>query len=223
MFTFNGKRQVIRPTEPFAPFTDGILAIAATILVLQLEVPEHLGGGELRHALFEQWPTFLAVCIGYLWLAASWINTRRLRHMLRGMDHWATVLYLLMIFTIALIPFTMLALARTIEQPDFAVGVQVLAALSFCNGALVTSLLAYCAWRGLGNVHMSPSEWRSVVIPNYVLTGVDLLAIPLASVLSIVVLVYITADWLYALLPLFTDHVDRPAAGATLLEPVEDD
>ena len=224
LFTFNGREQAIRSTEPLALFTDGILAITATILVIQLEVSKNVGITGLRHALWDQWPTFAAVVIGYLWLAASWINTRRLRRMLCGMDHWATVLYLFTIFSITLIPFVMLGLARTISHPDFPVGVQLLACLSLANGILVNALLEYCRWRGLGTTPMTKAAWRAVRVPNFILTGCDVLAVLLAPIIPTVVIIYITADWLYALLPLFTDHEDHPANGADLIpQPVDDD
>ena len=127
LFTFRGSEQSVRATEPLVIFTDAILAIAATLLVFHLQIPADLRADSLRHALYHQWPTFVAIMVGYLWLAAAWLNTRRLRRMLRGVDHYATVLYLLMILTITLIPFMMLVLARTLGQPSFSVGVQVLA------------------------------------------------------------------------------------------------
>ena len=74
-------------TEPLVIFTDGILAIAATLLFFQLQIPADLRADSLRHALCHQWPTFVAIMVGYLWLAAAWLTTRRLRRMLRGVDH----------------------------------------------------------------------------------------------------------------------------------------
>ena len=61
-------------------------------------------------------------------------------------------------------------------------------------------------------------------VPNFILTGCDVLAVILAPIIPTVVIIYITADWLYALLPLFTDHEDHPANGADLIpQPVDDD
>jgi uncharacterized membrane protein len=210
LFTFRGSEQSVRATEPLVIFTDAILAISATALVLQLNIPQHLGPQELRHVLFSQWQIFLAILLGYLFLAASWLNTRRLRRMLRGVDHYATVLYLFLILTITLIPFMMLVLARTLGQPDFSVGVQTLASLSFVDGVFATALLQYASWRGLGGVHMTEKAWREVLVPNYILTSLDLVAIFVAHWLPWPVLIFITADWLYALLPLFTDRVRFP-------------
>ncbi len=217
LFTFRGSEQSVRATEPLVIFTDAILAIAATLLVFQLQIPADLRADSLRHALYHQWPTFVAIMVGYLWLAAAWLNTRRLRRMLRGVDHYATVLYLLMILTITLIPFMMLVLARTLGQPSFSVGVQVLAVLSFLDGVIVCGLLKYCSWRGLGSSAMDALAWHDVLLPNYILTALDLVSVVLAHWAPWPVFIFITADWLYALLPLFTDR--DPAAASTNRRP----
>jgi uncharacterized membrane protein len=210
LFTFRASEQSVRATEPLVIFTDAILSIAATVLVFQLSIPSHLGPQALRRILIGEWPTFAAIFVGYLFLASSWLNTRRLRRMLRGVDHYATVLYLIMILTIAFIPFMMLVLARSFGQPDFSVGVQVLAGISFVDGVFATGLLQYCSWRGLGGPHMSAQAWKEVLVPNYILTALDLVSIFAAHWAPWPVLVFITADWLYALLPLFTDRIGFP-------------
>ncbi len=214
IFAFRPSEQGIRATEPLVVFTDAILAIASTLLVFYLEIPADLGPHGLSRVLLGLRTTFYAVVLGYLWLAASWINTRRLRRMLRGIDHYATVLYLLMIFTIAMIPFAMLALARTLGQPDFYLGVQILAGLSLADGVFVVALLQYSAWRGLGHAGMTTERWRQVLTPNYILVACDLGAVFLARWLPWPVFIFICVDWLYALLPLFTDRELHAASGS---------
>jgi hypothetical protein len=51
-------------------FSDGVLAIAITLLVLDLKVPEaHVG-----HGLLEQWPTYLAYLSSFLFIGVVWVN-----------------------------------------------------------------------------------------------------------------------------------------------------
>jgi uncharacterized membrane protein len=215
-FTFRGSEQRVRPIEPLTVFTDAILAIAATVLIFELRFPRELAPNTLWQVLTDQWTTLLALVMSYLWLIASWLNFRRLRRMLRGVDHYATVFYLLLIMMSTLIPPVMLVFARSLGQPDFHLGVQILAALSFIDGVLICAMLQYAAKRGLGVPSMTDEAWREVLVPNYVLTALDLIAIFAAIWLPWVVLVFVCVDWMYSLLPLFTDRIDayaeRPAA-----------
>ena len=118
-----------------------------------------------------------------------------------------------MILTITLIPFMMPVLARTLGQPSFSVGVQVLAVLSLLQGVIVCGLLANCSWRGLGSSAMDAQAWHDVLLPNDILTALDLVSVVLAHWAPWPVFIFITAGWLYALLPLFTDR--DPAAART--------
>ena len=189
-------------------FTDAILAIAATVLIFQIELPRELAPHSLWRVLTDQWTTLLALLMSYLWLTAGWLNFRRLRRMLRGVDHYATVLYLLLVMTVTLIPIVMLMFTRTLGTPDFHLGVQMLATLGLINGAFICALLLYSARRGLGVPSMTDEAWREVLVPNYVLTALDLAAIVVAARLPWLVLAFISVDWMYSLLPLFTDRVD---------------
>lgn len=206
-FTFRGSDQRVRPIEPLTVFTDAILAIAATVLIFELRIPRELAPHSLWRVLTDQWTTLLALLMSYLWLTASWLNLRRLRRMLRGVDHYATLMYLLLVMTVTLIPPVMLLFTRSIGTPDFHLGVQILAALGLLNGILICLLLPYAARRGLGVATMTPEAWREVLVPNYVLTTLDLVVIFVAAWLPWPVFVFICADWMYSLLPLFTDRV----------------
>lgn len=65
-FRFRAKDQHLHPVGRLELFGDGILAIAATLLVLTLTVPTVVGTGGLRHVFYVQRYTFVAVLIGFL-------------------------------------------------------------------------------------------------------------------------------------------------------------
>lgn len=83
-------------------FSDAVIAIIMTIMVLELKVPH---GADL-HALLPLAPVFLAYVMSYLYLGIYWNNHH---HMLHAADHvdgrvlWANMLLL---FWLSLIPFT---------------------------------------------------------------------------------------------------------------------
>ena len=56
-------------------FSDGVLAIAITLLVLELRVPEAgtLSGG-LAHYLSEQWSSYAAYVLSFVVIGIMWVN-----------------------------------------------------------------------------------------------------------------------------------------------------
>jgi uncharacterized membrane protein len=106
-------------------FSDAVLAIVITLLVLDLKMPPHEPGGLLR-ALLAQWPTYLAYVTSYLYIAVVWLNHKaafqRITAMTRGL-HWAN---LVILFTTALLPWPTAVVAEVIAEenvPDAKVAV----------------------------------------------------------------------------------------------------
>jgi uncharacterized membrane protein len=83
-------------------FSDGVLAIIITIMVLELKAPDTDG----LAALWPLWPTFLAYVLSYLYVAIYWVNHHRLFSHGRIVTNellWANIALL---FTLSLLPFT---------------------------------------------------------------------------------------------------------------------
>ncbi|MEM8981103.1 MAG: TMEM175 family protein [Pseudomonadota bacterium] len=83
-------------------FSDGVMAIIITIMVLQFEPPE-AATWEALSALF---PTFLSYVISFLFVGIFWSNHHNLMHnasQVRGLDLWLNLNFL---FWLSLTPFT---------------------------------------------------------------------------------------------------------------------
>ena len=83
-------------------FSDGVLAIVITIMVLELEVPH---GADPR-ALVPLWPVFLSYVLSFLYLAIYWNNHHHMLHTVTrvsGSILWAN---LHLLFWLSLVPFT---------------------------------------------------------------------------------------------------------------------
>ena len=81
-------------------FSDGVLAIIITIMVLELKVPH---GGDL-HALIPVWPIFLSYVLSFIYVGIYWNNHHHLLHATRlvgGGVMWAN---LSLLFCLSLIP-----------------------------------------------------------------------------------------------------------------------
>jgi len=86
----------------FEAFSDGVLAIIITIMVLELKVPH----GDTLAALAEQWPVFLSYVISFIYVGIYWNNHHHLLHAtsrINGAILWANQHLL---FWLSLVPFT---------------------------------------------------------------------------------------------------------------------
>jgi uncharacterized membrane protein len=86
---------------------DGVYAIALTLLVLDLKVPEVPGitNPQLTTDLFQQIPNFVAYVIGFLVVAFFWMNHHRIFQSAILCDEWALLLNLAHLLFISLTPY----------------------------------------------------------------------------------------------------------------------
>jgi len=82
-------------------FSDGVIAIIITIMVLELKVPPHADAA----SLLAQWPVFLSYALSYLVVAIYWINHHRLFHIVPRVNNAVLWSNNLLLFCLSLIPF----------------------------------------------------------------------------------------------------------------------
>lgn len=96
-------------------FSDGVFAVAITLLALDLTVPEP-GHGAIVHQLAGHWPSFAAYVVSFLSIGIIWVNHHALVRNFALVDRTVLFLNLLMLFFVVTIPFataTMAAYLRT--------------------------------------------------------------------------------------------------------------
>jgi uncharacterized membrane protein len=118
-------------------FSDGVLAIAITLLVIEIHPPE-LGQDEtLAHALWQQWPSYLAYLVSFLTIGVIWLNHHRIFDQVVRVDGPLLLLNLNLLLWTALIPFPTAVVAEHLG--DGGEAAQTAAAL-YCGVLLLTSL-----------------------------------------------------------------------------------
>lgn len=96
-------------TDRIGAFSDAVIAVVITIMVLQLKAPMSSG----LHALWPLWPTAVSYAVSYLAVAIVWVNHH---HLLRFVRHltprlvWVNFVHL---FAVSLVPFSTAWIART--------------------------------------------------------------------------------------------------------------
>ncbi len=83
-------------------FSDGVLAIIITIMVLEFKVPE----GHDWYALIGLGPKLLSYIFSFVYVGIYWNNHHHLLHMVRTMNGRLMWLNLLLLFWLSLVPFT---------------------------------------------------------------------------------------------------------------------
>ncbi|MER5641310.1 TMEM175 family protein [Kitasatospora sp. NPDC002227] len=94
-------------TSRLEAFSDGVFAIAITLLVLDLNVPEPegLGGRSLASALAHQWPAYFAYLVSFLVIGIIWINHHAMCSLARRVDRRTLFANLGLLLTVSVIPF----------------------------------------------------------------------------------------------------------------------
>ena len=122
-------------------FSDAVIAIVITLLVLDLRPPE-AEPGDLLTALLEEWPTYLAYAASYIYLAVIWLNHKAAFTRIREMDiglQWAN---LGILATLALVPWPTAVIAETartgnLEDERVAVALYAIVGALLCLSWLV--------------------------------------------------------------------------------------
>jgi uncharacterized membrane protein len=128
-----------------AAFTDGVMAVAITLLVLNLEVPR-VPDGELDDALVDLIPSLIAYVLAFALVGRFWIIHHRLFETLRAFDATLMTLNLAFLSLIALVPFATDLFDRYTQEP---LGVAVLGATLGLAALTHWLATAYTLRRGL--------------------------------------------------------------------------
>ncbi len=96
--------------DRFETFSDGVIAIAITLLVLEIKIPEPVDGS-LARGLIEEWPSFAAFAVSFFTIGIFWINHHVFFRYVEAIDHGIVLINLVLLMWISLWPFTTALLA----------------------------------------------------------------------------------------------------------------
>jgi uncharacterized membrane protein len=97
------RRRFSLRTARMEAFSDGIFAIASTLLVLDLAVPATTS--DVPQKLREQWPMYLAYLVSFTSIGQAWLNHSVITEYLDRADSILLRLNLLLLFSVSLLPF----------------------------------------------------------------------------------------------------------------------
>ena len=107
------------PKSRTEAFSDGVFAIAITLLIIEVRVP-HSKAGELAGDLAGQWPSYAAYLVSFVIIGIIWVNHHDIFEHLITVDRPLLFLNLLLLLTVAFLPFPTALLGQYIRQGDNA-------------------------------------------------------------------------------------------------------
>ncbi len=102
-------------TNRLEAFSDGVIAVAITLLVLNIKVPAP-PVSSLAHELGHEWPAYGAYAVSFITIGIIWINHHVMIGRLARTDHSILILNLVLLLTIALLPFATDLLAEYLNR-----------------------------------------------------------------------------------------------------------
>jgi len=207
IYTFRPEDQALHHAGRLIGFTDAILAIAATVLVLDLTVKPDTARNGLGHQVDSLRALLVATFLGFLWITGAWLLSHRQLRQLRGVDHYMTVLVLASALTICLIPFATNLLAEGYGHGDFWVGVEAVAIVILIGNVFSFLATRYAHRHGLmlGN-NADPKTRKWALRIWYVVSAMIFLAVFIAPWLPWVALSLVLLTRVSAVLPLASDR-----------------
>jgi uncharacterized membrane protein len=200
-------------TDRIEMFSDGVFAIAITLLILDLRVPlrGELAGKSLWSALGDRWTNYLSFFLSFIIVAVVWANHRTMFSFIRRADHGLVVLNTLLLLNVVTLPFCAALLAEYIHAPhERQTALLVYTGTLVWGGVVYNALWRYAAHRHrLLDAHADPQMVRMLSRRYLVGPALYLVAFGLAFLNGVVSLAFCGFLALLYLLPGFTHYLRR--------------
>jgi uncharacterized membrane protein len=200
----------VLPLDRFNAFTDGVFAIAITLLVLELTVPAV--DGRLLPALVEQWQEFLGYLISFVFIGGIWVNHAGTTKLMRQADGVAYGIDLLMLLFVGVLPFSTNLMVTHLLGPDVTAAVLIYGVNVLLASLALSLLMFYIAReRSLLIDGIADEILEAKVRRRWVVIALNVAAIALAVVAPLAAVgAYLIMTFVALALPLIRLHQRRP-------------
>jgi uncharacterized membrane protein len=136
-----------KETGRLEAFSDGVFAVAITLLVLNIKIPDQLlGDVNLWPILGKEWPMLAAYVTSFATIGIMWLNHHRLFKHIRRTNTPLMLLNLLLLLIIVFIPVPTALLAEYLVRPDFHTAAVVYAGTCFLMACFFNLLWRYASY-----------------------------------------------------------------------------
>jgi uncharacterized membrane protein len=146
-------------TTRLETFSDGVFAIAATLLVLEINVPH-----PLRHSLgtelLDLWPSYLAYATSFLTIGIIWVNHHAIFELIARADRTLLFVNTVFLLVVAFIPFPTKLVAEFLQSGDDERAAVLAYGCTFTLMAVLYGTLWFYAARGRRLIHPEVAQGR---------------------------------------------------------------
>jgi uncharacterized membrane protein len=145
-------------------FSDGVFAIAVTLLVLEISVPSG-SEDDLLDAVLDQWPSYLGYVAAFSTIGLVWIIHSAITEYLDRVDAAFVRLNLLLLMLVSFLPFPTRLLAEYLGEDDAARVASTAFGLTLLAVAVLMAVVwRYAVVRGLLRTDVDDEEIRTLTL-----------------------------------------------------------
>ena len=194
------QNRVPNETARIEAFSDGVFAIAITLLILEIRVPPHTSDGILRDALLDLWPSYLAFLASFMTIGVMWLNHHRLFSLINKRDDGLIVFNLLLLLGITWLPFPTALLAEHLLGPHVD---QQAAAVVYAGSFFAISIVFNVMWRYAVHAKIVDDDLNVLAITRQYTLGPIMYAV-------LVAIAFFSAEWCLVLSILYAMYFALP-------------
>ena len=189
-------------TARIEAFSDGVFAVAITLLIFQIRIPPHEPANGLRLALVDLWPSYLAFLASFMTIGVMWLNHHRLFSIINDKDDGLIVLNLLLLLVTTWLPFPTALLAEHLRGPHAD---QQTAALVYATSLFAMAIVFNVLWRYAVRMGAVEDHTNVRAISRQYAAGPIIYAV-------LVAIAYFSADWCLVISALYALFFALPPA-----------
>jgi uncharacterized membrane protein len=123
-------------------FSDGVFAIAITLLILAVGFEQTIAEGNLEHQLLDLWPAYIAYAVSFLTIGIMWVNHHQIFRHFRVVDRPLLLLNILLLMCISFTPFP----TRVVAEHAQDAGDREAAAVLYGLTMICTAISFFAVW-----------------------------------------------------------------------------
>jgi uncharacterized membrane protein len=129
-------------TNRVEAFSDGVFAIAITLLILAVGIEQAISEGDLSEQLLHLWPAYIAYAVSFLTIGIMWVNHHQIFRHFERVDRPLLLLNILLLMLISFTPFP----TRVVAEHAQNASDRQAAALLYGGTMTITAICFFAVW-----------------------------------------------------------------------------